>query len=87
MVATGLREITLGHPMAKTRVTRGGREHDQSELPLNGKCYTASSEISRVCDDHTDSLFVDESLLRFPQIIEVEPRRQYLYQECPAASE
>lgn len=54
-------------------------------LPLNGKRYTVSSEISSVCDDHTDNFFFDDSLLRFPEIIEDETPRVMLCQEYPKA--
>ena len=54
-------------------------------IPINGKRYTVSSEISSVCDDFTDNFFFDDSLLRFPEIIEDENPQNLLCQEYPKA--
>ncbi len=46
--------------------------------------YSVSSEVSSVCDDWCDNVFIDDWALRFPTIIEDEPRRCYLCHEYPA---
>lgn len=55
-------------------------------FPIGGKRYTVSSEISSVCDDRTDNFFFDDSLLRFPEIIEDEAPQGVLCQEYPPAT-
>ena len=51
-----------------------------------GQRYTLSSEVSSICDDWSDNVFVDPWAKRFPAIAEDEPRRCYLCHEYPAAS-
>jgi D-lyxose ketol-isomerase len=53
-------------------------------VPVNGICYTVSSEVSSVCDDLNDNVFVDRWADRFPTIVEDEPRTCYLCHEYPA---
>jgi len=53
-------------------------------IPLDGKRYTISSEVSSVCDDWNDNVFVDPWAKRFPEIIEDEPGQIYLCHEYPA---
>jgi D-lyxose ketol-isomerase len=50
---------------------------------LNGIGYTISSEISSVCDDWNDNVFIVDYASRFPEITEDEPRRYYLCHEYP----
>jgi len=45
--------------------------------------YTLSGEISSICDDWTDNVFIDEWACRFPPITEDEPRTCYLCHEYP----
>ena len=52
-------------------------------LSLGGKRYSVSSEVSSVCDDWNDNVFVDEWATRFRPIGEDEPRRVYLCHEYP----
>jgi D-lyxose ketol-isomerase len=54
---------------------------------LEGGRYSLSSEISSVCDDWNDNVFFEEWAIRFPQIVEDEPRDFYLCQEYPKALE
>ena len=51
--------------------------------PMNGDCYTLSSEISSVCDDLTDNFFLVDYGERFPEIVEDEKRKYYLCHEYP----
>jgi D-lyxose ketol-isomerase len=53
---------------------------------LNGIGYTISSEISSVCDDWNDNVFIAAPAVRFPAIDEDEPRRYYLCHEYPKHS-
>jgi hypothetical protein len=53
--------------------------------PIDGVGHTLSSEISSVCDDHNDNVFLVDYGTRFPQIEEDEPHRHYLCHEYPAA--
>lgn len=50
---------------------------------IDGIGYTVSGEISSVCDDWNDNVFLEASATRFPAIVEDEPRRWYLCQEYP----
>lgn len=50
---------------------------------IDGIGYTVSGEISSVCDDWNDNVFLEASAIRFPAIVEDEPRRWYLCQEYP----
>ncbi|HEY4207430.1 MAG TPA: D-lyxose/D-mannose family sugar isomerase [Puia sp.] len=50
---------------------------------LDGIGYTISSEISSVCDDWNDNVFIAGPASRFPMIEEDEPRRYYLCHEYP----
>lgn len=52
-------------------------------IPANGKRYTISSEVSSVCDDWSDNVFVDAWAMRFPEIVEDEPGKIYLCHEYP----
>jgi D-lyxose ketol-isomerase len=54
---------------------------------FEGGRYSLSSEISSVCDDWNDNVFFEKWAIRFPQIVEDEPREFYLCQECPKAWE
>jgi len=54
---------------------------------LNGIGYTISSEVSSVCDDLNDNIFIEHSGTRFPVIVEDEPRKHLLCHEYPAAAE
>jgi D-lyxose ketol-isomerase len=52
---------------------------------FKGQRFSLSSEISSICDDWNDNVFLVEYGTRFPTIIEDEPRRHYLcheYQPC-----
>ena len=51
---------------------------------LDGIWYTASGEVSSVCDDKADNYFLEE-MKRFPAIEEDAPRRMYLCHEYPVA--
>ena len=46
---------------------------------------TISSEVSSVCDDWNDNVFLVDYGVRFPTILEDEPRRHYLCHEYPVA--
>ena len=48
-----------------------------------GTGLTVSREISSVCDDWNDNVFLVTGGLRFPQILEDEPRDRYLCHEYP----
>jgi D-lyxose ketol-isomerase len=52
---------------------------------IDGVGYTISNEISSVCDDWNDNIFVDTAGVRFPEIDEDVPRRYYLCNEYPKA--
>lgn len=47
--------------------------------------YTISREISSVCDDWNDNIFLEANCLRFPEIEEDEHQKYYLCGEYPAA--
>jgi D-lyxose ketol-isomerase len=51
-------------------------------ISLDGTWYTASGEVSSVCDDLADNYFLD-AMTRFPAVDEDEPRRYYLCHEYP----
>jgi D-lyxose ketol-isomerase len=53
---------------------------------VSGIGYTLSSEISSVCDDWNDNVFLVDYGVRFPEIEEDEARRYYLCHEYPKAS-
>ncbi len=53
---------------------------------LEGVGYTLSSEISSVCDDWNDNVFLVDYGVRFPEIEEDEPRTCFLCNEYPSAS-
>lgn len=48
-----------------------------------GTGLTVSSEVSSVCDDWNDNVFLDDRGTRFPKIIEDDPRTHYLCHEYP----
>ena len=52
---------------------------------LDGVGYTLSSEISSVCDDWNDNVFLVDYGVRFPEIEEDEPRTCFLCNEYPSA--
>jgi hypothetical protein len=52
---------------------------------VEGIGYTLSSEISSVCDDWNDNVFLEGFGMRFPQITEDEERKYYLCNEYPTA--
>lgn len=49
---------------------------------LDGVGYTVSREISSVCDDWNDNVFLKAGV-RFPEVLEDEPRLTYLVHEYP----
>lgn len=49
-----------------------------------GAGLTVSSEVSSVCDDWSDNVFLVDYGVRFPKIVEDEPRCYYLCHEYPA---
>lgn len=49
---------------------------------IDGIGYTVSGEVSSVCDDWNDNVFLEPSE-RFPKLLEDEPRRTYLCHEYP----
>ena len=51
--------------------------------PINGKGYTVSSEVSSVCDDLHDNVFLVDFGTRFPVIAEDEEAVYYLCHEYP----
>ena len=53
-------------------------------MVIDGVMYGVSGEVSSVCDDRSDNVFVFGGN-RFPELEEDEPRRYYLCQEYPAA--
>ena len=50
---------------------------------FEGKRYTLSSEISSVCDDIDDNIFLTDYGVRYPEINEDENRQYYLCHEYP----
>ena len=50
---------------------------------MDGVGFTLSSEISSVCDDWEDNVFMDGGVVRFPDITEDEEPRFYLCHEYP----
>jgi hypothetical protein len=54
---------------------------------IEGVGYTLSSEISSVCDDWNDNVFLQGYGERFPYIHENEDRKYYLCNEYPKATE
>jgi D-lyxose ketol-isomerase len=50
---------------------------------IDGIGYTLSAEVSSVCDDFNDNVFLVDFGTRYPQIIEDEPRRYFLCHEYP----
>lgn len=52
---------------------------------IDGIGYTVSGEVSSVCDDWNDNVFLDPAE-RFPTLAEDEPRRWYLCNEYPRAA-
>lgn len=54
---------------------------------VDGVGYTLSAEISSVCDDWNDNVFLVDYGVRFPTIVEDEPRRYYLCHEYPGVEE
>lgn len=52
---------------------------------IDGIGYTVSSEVSSVCDDLEDNYFL-APMTRFPRIVEDVPKRHYLCNEYPPAS-
>ncbi|MES2307228.1 MAG: D-lyxose/D-mannose family sugar isomerase [Verrucomicrobiota bacterium] len=52
---------------------------------MDGIGYSVSGEVSSVCDDLNDNVFLEKSE-RFPRILEDEPRRYYLCNEYPKSS-
>jgi D-lyxose ketol-isomerase len=53
---------------------------------IEGIGFTLSSEISSVCDDWNDNVFLEKSGSRFPYIEEDEERKYYLCHEYPEAN-
>ncbi len=53
---------------------------------VDGMGYTLSSEISSVCDDWNDNVFLVDYGVRFPEIEEDEAKRYYLCHEYPKIS-
>jgi len=51
---------------------------------IDGMGYTVSGEVSSVCDDWNDNVFLAANSSRFPQLAEDEPRRYHLCHEYPA---
>jgi len=52
---------------------------------IEGIGYTLSQEVSSVCDDLNDNVFLVDYAARFPEIDEDEPRTHYLCHEYPKA--
>lgn len=52
-------------------------------IELDGVRYTVSSEVSSVCDDWNDNVFLEEWGMRFPRIEEDEERICFLCHEYP----
>jgi D-lyxose ketol-isomerase len=55
-------------------------------VEVEGTLFTLSSEVSSVCDDWNDNVFIEKWAQRFPSILEDEPRACYLCHEYPALS-
>lgn len=53
---------------------------------INGVGYTLSSEISSVCDDLDDNIFLDKDVVRFPHVTEDETAKFLLCNEYPGAT-
>jgi len=53
---------------------------------VDGVGYTLSSEVSSVCDDYNDNVFLVDYGVRFPEIEEDEPKDCYLCHEYPKAT-
>jgi D-lyxose ketol-isomerase len=53
-------------------------------VPIDGRRYTISGEVSSVCDDRNDNVFIDAWACRFPAVIENEARVAYLCHEYPS---
>lgn len=56
-------------------------------LLMDGTRYTVSSEVSSVCDDWNDNVFIESWAERFPRIVEDEARACYLCHEYPSLTE
>ena len=56
-------------------------------LRIDGIGYTISGEVSSVCDDRNDNIFIDAWSARYPEIIEDAEREVYLCNEYPRALE
>lgn len=57
----------------------------ENGFQIGGTGYSISGEVSSVCDDWNDNVFL-EPAERFPAIVEDEPRRVYLCHEYPDAT-
>lgn len=57
---------------------------ENTGITVDGNQYTVSGEVSSVCNDWYDNQFL-ESVERFPDIEEDEPRYHYLCNEYPSA--
>ncbi|HRQ49357.1 MAG TPA: D-lyxose/D-mannose family sugar isomerase [Agriterribacter sp.] len=55
-------------------------------VKMEGVGFTLSSEISSVCDDWEDNVFIEKNAVRFPSVDEDEEPRFLLCHEYPAAS-
>jgi D-lyxose ketol-isomerase len=55
-------------------------------IAVGGVRYTLSREVSSICDDWHDNVFIDPWAQRFPAIAEDEPRACYLCHEYPPAA-
>lgn len=55
-------------------------------IKMDGVGFTISSEISSVCDDWDDNIFLDQNIVRFPDIEEDEKPRFLLCHEYPVAN-
>lgn len=51
---------------------------------IDGVGYTISREISSICDDWNDNVFLEANCLRFPEIEEDEVQKYYLCSEYPS---
>lgn len=56
---------------------------EETGYKIEGIGYTVSSEISSVCDDWNDNVFLVDYAVRFPQIDEDEAANYYLCHEYP----
>jgi D-lyxose ketol-isomerase len=56
---------------------------ENTGLFVNGTKYTVSSEVSSVCDDWNDNIFIEKWAKRFPPIVEDVSRSCYLCHEYP----